>query len=130
MNDSDTDICVKEETYNSSTTNSRQIEGNLLITETNVLILGSTEEKQNTSKIQNNNNKIDFYLGKKKDMEVNLGEGVVSQLTEKLKRTYCTVYFDNFFPISIDKLLQNVIYGVGAVRSNRKHMPKTKIDKK
>ena len=69
-------------------------------------------------------------MEKKKDMEVNLGEGVVLQLHENLKRTYCTVYFDNFFPISIDKLLQNGIYGVGAVTSNKKHMPKTKTDKK
>ena len=64
-------------------------------------------------------------------MEVNLGEGVVLQLTEKLKQTYCTVYFDNFFnsPMLINMLRQSGIYAVGMVRSNRKQMPKMKIDK-
>ena len=35
---------------------------------------------------------FDFYLGKKQDVKVNLGEGVVMQLSEKLKGTFCTVF--------------------------------------
>ena len=74
---------------------------------------------------------FDLYLGKKKDVEVNLGEGVVLQMTEKLHNSYCTVYFDNFFnsPVLIEKLLDNGIYGVGTVRSIRKHMPQMRSDK-
>ena len=64
---------------------------------------------------------FDLYLGKKKDVEINLGEGVVMRLTEKLKQTYCTVYFFNFLdsPKWFNKLLQNGIYAFGTVRSNR-----------
>ena len=36
---------------------------------------------------------FDFYLGKKQDVKVNLGEGVVMQLSEKLKGTFCTVFW-------------------------------------
>ena len=57
--------------------------------------------------------------------------GVALQMTEKLKHTYCTVYFDDFFnsPKLINKLLKNDIYAVGTVKSNKKQMPKMKIDK-
>jgi len=41
---------------------------------------------------------FDLYLGRKQNVEVNLGEGVVMQLSEKLKGTFCTIYLiDNFF---------------------------------
>ena len=40
---------------------------------------------------------FDLYLGWKKDVEVNLGESVVMQLSEKLKGTYCTLFSGNFF---------------------------------
>ena len=36
-------------------------------------------------------NELDFYLGKKKEIKVSLRGGVVSQLTETLEQTYCTV---------------------------------------
>ena len=40
---------------------------------------------------------FDLYLRKKKNVEVNLDEGVVMQLPEKLKSTFCTFFFDNLF---------------------------------
>ena len=40
---------------------------------------------------------FDLYTGKKKGVEYGLGEGVVVQLTEKLKNLDCEVYVDNFF---------------------------------
>ena len=36
---------------------------------------------------------FDLYLGKKQNVEVNLGEGVVMQLSEKLRGTFCTLFF-------------------------------------
>ena len=57
LNDSNTEFYVEEETYNSSATNSTQIEHNLLIPEANAHVLENTEEKQNTSKNQNNKKK-------------------------------------------------------------------------
>ena len=61
-----------------------------------------------------------LYLGKKQNVEVNLGEGVVIQLSGKLKGTFCTLFFDNFFnsPLLINKLFEENIYAVGTVRSN------------
>ena len=48
--------------------------------------------------------KLDLYLGIK-NIEENLGGEVVLKLTENLKQSYCTVYFDNFFSSPIyDKL--------------------------
>ena len=75
---------------------------------------------------------FDFYLGKKQNVEVNLGEGVVMQLSEKLEGTFCTLLFDNFFnsPLLINKLFEENIYAIGAVTSKWKHMPKLKEDKK
>ena len=75
---------------------------------------------------------FDLYLGKKKDgVQYNLGESVILQLSEKLKNTFCTLFFDNFFnsPILVEKLFDDDIYAVGTVRSNRKQMPQMKIDK-
>ena len=36
---------------------------------------------------------FDLYLGKKQTVQVNLGEGVMMQLSEKLKGTFCTLFF-------------------------------------
>ena len=41
-------------------------------------------------------NLICTSLKEKKYIKVNLGEGIVLQLTEKLQQTYFTGYFDNF----------------------------------
>ena len=38
----------------------------------------------------------DLYLGKKQEPEYNLGESVVLNLSQSLRDTYCTLYFDNF----------------------------------
>ena len=71
---------------------------------------------------------MDIYLGRKQTPEFNLGLGeeVVLQLTKDLERSFCTVYFDNFFnsPKLIEKLFQKVIYGIGTVQVNRKEMVK------
>ena len=76
---------------------------------------------------------MDIYLGRKQTPEFNLGLGeeVVLQLTKDLERSFCTVYFDNFFnsPKLIEKLFQKDIYGIGTVRANRKQMPKMIDDK-
>ena len=76
---------------------------------------------------------MDIYLGRKQTPEFNLGLGeeVVLQLTKDLERSFCTVYFDNFFnsPKLIEKLFQKGIYGIGTVRANRKQMPKMIDDK-
>ena len=73
------------------------------------------------------------YLGRKQTPDFNLGleEEVVLQLTKDLERSFCTVYFDNFFnsPKLIEKLFQKGIYGIGTVRANRKQMPKMIDDK-
>ena len=54
---------------------------------------------------------FDLYLGKKQNVEVNLGEDMVMQLSEKLKGTFCTLFFDNFFnsPLLINKLFEENI---------------------
>ena len=76
---------------------------------------------------------MDIYLRKKKTPEFNLGLGqeIVLQLTKDLERSFCTVYFDNFFniPKLIEKLFQKNICGIGTVRANRKKMPKMIDDK-
>ena len=74
---------------------------------------------------------FDLYLGRKKNPQLNLGEGVVLQLSEKLKGTYCTLFLDNFFnnPSLIGKLFDDGIYAIGTVRSNRKQIPTVKPDK-
>ena len=58
--------------------------------------------------------------------------GMVMQLSEKLEDIFCTFFFDNFFnsPLLINKLFEGNIYEIGTVRSNEKHMPKFKDDKK
>ena len=57
---------------------------------------------------------FDLYLGKKQNVAVNLGEGVVMQLSEKLKCTFCTLFFDNFFnsPLLTKKVFQENIYAI------------------
>ena len=76
---------------------------------------------------------MDIYLRRKQTPKFNLGIGeeVVLQLTKDLERSFCTVYFDNFFnsPKLIEKLFQKGIYGIGTVRANRKQMPKMIDDK-
>ena len=76
---------------------------------------------------------MDIYLGRKQTPVFNLGlwEEVVLQLTKNLERSFCIVYFDNFFnnPKLIEKLCQKGIYGIGTVRANRKQMPKMIDDK-
>ena len=76
---------------------------------------------------------MDIYLRKKKTPEFNLGLGqeIVLQLTKDLERSFCTVYFDNFFniPKLIEKLFPKNICGIGTVRANRKKMPKMIDDK-
>ena len=75
---------------------------------------------------------FDLYLGKKQNVEGNLGEGDVMQLSEKLKGTFCTLCFDNFFKIPqlINKLFEENIYAIGTARSKQKHMPKLNDGKK
>ena len=54
------------------------------------------------------------------------------QLFEKLKWTFCTLFFDNFFNshLLINNLFEENIYAIGTVRSNQKHMSKLKDVKK
>ena len=40
---------------------------------------------------------LDLYLGKKEKTEENLGPSVVLKMTECLKNSYCTVFFDILF---------------------------------
>ena len=40
---------------------------------------------------------LDLYLVKKEKTEENLGPSVVLKVTECLKNSYCTVFFNNFF---------------------------------
>ena len=42
---------------------------------------------------------MDIYLGRKQtpEFKLGLGEEVVLQLKKDLERSFCTVYFDNFF---------------------------------
>ena len=73
---------------------------------------------------------FDLYLGRKKDVEVNLGENVVMRLSEKLRGNYCTLFFDNLLNSGslIDKLFEDGISATGTLRSNWKQMPKLKED--
>ena len=54
------------------------------------------------------------------------------QFPEKVKGTFCTLFFDNFFnsPLLINKLFEENIFAIGTVRLNQKHMPKLEDDKK
>ena len=72
---------------------------------------------------------FDLYLGKKQNVEVNLGECVVMQLSEKLKGTFWTLLFENFFnrPLLINKLFEEKICTIGTVSSQRKHMVNLKM---
>jgi hypothetical protein len=73
---------------------------------------------------------FDLYTGKKVGkIEHGLGEGVVLQLTEKIKNMGCQIFIDNFFnsPILQSMLLQNKIYSAGTVRANRKNLPKAQV---
>ena len=52
-------------------------------------------------------------------------------LSQSLRDTYCTLYFDNFFnnPAFIAKLFDDGIYDIGPVRPNCKLVPKLPDDK-
>nr|CAI5851117.1 unnamed protein product [Callosobruchus analis] len=71
--------------------------------------------------------KFDIYTGKSADAEkgsYGLGEKVVIKLTTSLKNQKCLVAFDNFFtsvPL-MEKLLNDGIFAVGTVRTNRKNL--------
>ena len=66
-----------------------------------------------------------------KHQSLSVGEEVVPQLTKNLGRSFCTVYFDNFFNSLklIEKLFQKGIYGIETVQANGKQMPKMIDDK-
>ena len=74
---------------------------------------------------------FNMHVGKKGNTELGLGESAVLSLCQKLKDTYCYVFFDNYFtsPTLLVKLLEMGIYAAGTVRANRKHMPILKQDK-
>lgn len=74
---------------------------------------------------------FDLYLGKKEKTEFGLGETVVLNLSKRLEKTYCMLFFDNFFnsPMLVYKLYERGIYSVGTVRSDRKNMAIMKKDK-
>ena len=76
--------------------------------------------------------KLELYLGKKDEAELNLGESVVSKMCKVLEKSLCTVYFDNFFnsPLLISNLFKKGIYGVGTAQSNRREMPALPSDKR
>lgn len=83
--------------------------------------------------------KFDIYTGKSLDTETSnygLGERVVINLTASLKNKNCLVAFDNFFTSVelMEKLLQDGIFALGTVRTNRKNLPdiyknKTKLQR-
>ena len=77
-------------------------------------------------------NEFDVLLGKIQNVEVNLSEGVVMQFSEKLKGTFYTLLFDNFFhiPLLINKLFEENIYAIVTVRSYRKHIRKLQDERK
>ena len=76
---------------------------------------------------------MDICLERKQTPEFNLVlvEEVVLQLTKDLERSFCAVYFDNFFnsPELIENIIQIDIYCIRTVRANRKQMPKMIDDK-
>ena len=58
---------------------------------------------------------LEFCLEKKGEVELNLHESVVLIMCKILEKSYCTVYFNNFFssPLRILKLFKKSIYGMG-----------------
>ncbi|KAF0747291.1 piggyBac transposable element-derived protein 4-like [Aphis craccivora] len=76
---------------------------------------------------------FDVYTGKKTDgkEEFGLGENVVLNLCENLKKLYYCVYFDNFFTSipMISKLLEYRIFACGIFRTNKKFYPKNLMKK-
>ena len=64
---------------------------------------------------------FDICTGRKETTEFGLGDSVVLQLTEKLKGSFCCIFFDNFFTLP---LTGNSLYGIGVARQNRKLLPK------
>lgn len=59
---------------------------------------------------------FELYIGWKKDVETNLEESVLKQLSQKLKEIYYTLFFNNFFknsPALINKLFEDGIYAEG-----------------
>ena len=65
-------------------------------------------------------NEFYIHLGKKGNTEFGLGESVILSLCQKLKDTYCFVFFDKFFTSAalLVKLLEMRIYATGKVRDN------------
>ena len=59
-------------------------------------------------------------------------EVVVLRIRKVLEKSYCTVYFDNFFDSSllISKLFKKDIYGVWTAQNNRRRMSVLPSDKK
>ena len=53
------------------------------------------------------------------------------QLSEKLKGSYCTLFFDFFNSAAlIDELFEDGIYAIGTLQPNRKQMLELKKDNK
>ena len=74
---------------------------------------------------------LELYQGRKATTELNLGKSVVLEFCKPLRDSYCYIFFDNYFnsPMLIQKLHEQGLYGLGTVRSNRKHLPEMKKDK-
>ena len=51
---------------------------------------------------------FDLYFGKTQNVEVNLGEGLVMQLSGKLKGKFSSLFFDDLFnrPLLINELFE------------------------
>ena len=74
----------------------------------------------------------EIYLGKKHEVELNLGESVILKMYKGLEKSYCIVYFDNFFNshLLILKLFKKYIYDVKTAQRKRSRMPALPSDKK
>ena len=75
---------------------------------------------------------LELYLGKKDEIELNLGESVELKMCKVLEKNYCIVNFDNFFniPLLISKLFKKGLYGAGTAQSGRRGMPALPSNKK
>ena len=75
---------------------------------------------------------LNLYLGIKQNVEVNLDEGVVTQVSGKRKDTFCTFFFDNFFhsPLLINKLFEENIYAIGTVSRTKNKCQNLKMTRK
>ena len=68
---------------------------------------------------------LDIYAGRKQATEFGLPESVILQQTEKLNRSFCRIFSDNFFasPLLLKKLTENLPPGIGVVPKNWKLLP-------